>query len=164
VKFAKRCGLLLVAVFCTVWFFGCTRTPPPDITAGTQYTLLEIRPGEFFYSNSAPILLSDAGNTGAFAEFNANFSKMTLVTIHRNERIEFLVTSFSQRNGQINGTMSRIGIDGRVVRYKLHSDNSFIYVDALVRYDINVDLNVGSPNNTVTIERELNVLIFARSK
>jgi hypothetical protein len=167
VKLVRGLSVFLCTAICAVMFFGCTGNSlsgsATNIQAEVPYTLLEIRPGEFYYPGTTdPVLINHPGNTMIYAYFNADFSRMIMALAYGEiKQIEFLITNVSFRNGNIRGTMSRIH-NGRVVHYRLYSDRNHIYVDANVLYSVNVDQNFAWGNNTVNLNRDKLVLVFSR--
>ena len=166
----KRLLSAALILLCGVIVFGCSNNNKSntDIKPETGYYLTAITPYAFPHKMKK-------NDDHSFLEFDSEFKTMSIHfdKIPEGEtggefiRIDFIISSFTQKNGQINGTASRIesedGPDkGKIIRYSFWSDYKKIYLKTLVSYLVKASTD---PMDLGTYTINLNVIVaqFART-
>jgi len=153
----KRLLAISICLLCMgVLLVGCSTINPPQIEAKSQYFIEELVPYTMPYD-----MVKD--NDRTFLEFDNDFKTMTISfdTLEGRKPMYFIVTSFSQKRGNINATVSRIESDGKLIRYSITSNATTIFLKTLTAY--NIRTVVDHKAVVVEVERNKDVAKFHRT-
>lgn len=151
-----RALAVLICLLCvTISLTGCGKKQP-QIEAKVQYFIEELVPYTMPYN-----MVKD--NDRTFLEFDEGFKRMAISfdTLNGRQPLDFVVTSFAQKKGNINATVSRIETDGKLVRYSVYSNSTTIFLKTLTTYQTRTV--VDNKAVTVDVERNKDVALFHRT-
>lgn len=177
-KLKRGLSVLLVLLCGVVFLIGCsTKQKETGIKEFTPYYMTSLTPYAFTFLGTSSTGDPEVetykmhNDDYSFMEFGKDLKTMWIIfTTGKNGRIEFVVTSFTKKSGQIEGKVSRIepvGPEkGKIRHYSFWSDKDGIYFKSDLTY--NVYTATKSPESDserhriVTVTRNQPVVGFAR--